>query len=93
MNVHRGNVDYFQISLEANHVIPPNRVWIGSVSHGPNGVNLNGTFRSTGTFDYQVLHLVPSGKPYLTELYRVSTSTAHLFTGFLLGRFIYERTF
>ena len=44
----------FKISLEANHVIPPSRVWIGSVSHGPNNVLLNGTFRSTGTFDYQV---------------------------------------
>ena len=45
----------FKISLEANHVIPASRVWIGSISHGPRGVLLNGTFRSTGTFDYQVL--------------------------------------
>ena len=45
----------FKISLEANHVIPLNRVWIGSISHGPRGTLLNGTFKSTGTFDYQVV--------------------------------------
>jgi len=44
----------FKLTLEANHVIPANRVWIGSISHGPNTTLLNGTFRSTGTFEYQV---------------------------------------
>lgn len=44
----------FKLTLEANHVIPANRVWIGSISHGPNSTLLNGTFRSTGTFEYQV---------------------------------------
>ena len=48
----------FKISLEANHVIPLNRVWIGSISHGPRGTLLNGTFKSTGTFDYQVVNLL-----------------------------------
>ena len=48
----------FKISLEANHVIPLNRVWIGSISHGPRGLLLNGTFKSTSTFDYQVLYLL-----------------------------------
>nr|CAG4638258.1 EOG090X01B4 [Cyclestheria hislopi] len=46
------NID-FKITLEAAHVIPANRVWVGSISHGPKNILLNGTFRSTGTFDYQ----------------------------------------
>ena len=48
----------FKISLEANHVIPLNRVWVGSISHGPRGTLLNGTFKSTSTFEYQVLNLI-----------------------------------
>lgn len=45
----------FKITLEANHVIPKNRVWIGSISQGPRNISLNGTFKTTGTFDYQVI--------------------------------------
>ena len=44
----------FKITLEANHVIPANRVWIGSISQGPKNISLNGTFKTTGTFEYQV---------------------------------------
>ena len=44
----------FKITLEANHVIPANRVWIGSIAQGPRNTLLNGTFKTTGTFDYQV---------------------------------------
>ena len=45
----------FKITLEANHVIPPDRVWIGSIAQGPSNTLLNGTFKVTSTFDYQVI--------------------------------------
>ena len=55
MSSYKSELDIdFKIQLEANHVIPPNRVWIGSISQGPTNVLLNGTFRSTSSYDYQV---------------------------------------
>jgi Fanconi anemia group J protein len=44
----------FKLTLEANHVIPAKRVWIGTISQGPRNTLLNGTFKVTGTFEYQV---------------------------------------
>uniref|UniRef100_A0A0P6DQW9 DNA 5'-3' helicase n=1 Tax=Daphnia magna TaxID=35525 RepID=A0A0P6DQW9_9CRUS len=43
----------FKLTLEANHVIPAQRVWIGTISQGPKNSLLNGTFKVTGTFEYQ----------------------------------------
>ncbi|XP_057365993.1 Fanconi anemia group J protein-like [Daphnia carinata] len=43
----------FKLTLEANHVIPAQRVWIGTISQGPKNTLLNGTFKVTGTFEYQ----------------------------------------
>ncbi|XP_046655149.1 Fanconi anemia group J protein homolog [Daphnia pulicaria] len=43
----------FKLTLEANHVIPAKRVWIGTISQGPRNTLLNGTFKVTGTFEYQ----------------------------------------
>lgn len=50
----------FKLTLEANHVIPAQRVWIGTISQGPKNSLLNGTFKVTGTFEYQVYLLFPS---------------------------------
>ena len=60
----------FKITLEANHVIPANRVWIGSISQGPKNISLNGTFKTTGTFEYQVklVWCTPS-IPWLPDFY------------------------
>lgn len=44
----------FKFTLEANHVIPKERVWISSIAAGPNNTLLNGTFKTTSTFEYQV---------------------------------------
>lgn len=48
----------FKLQLEANHVIPANRVWVGTISQGPRNTILNGTFKTTGTFDYQVNNIL-----------------------------------
>jgi hypothetical protein len=44
----------FMITLEANHVIPANRVWIASISQGPKNTILNGSYKTTSSFEYQV---------------------------------------
>merc|ERR1719282_2137755 len=34
----------FPIQLEANHVIDKKQVWIGTLSHGPSGIELKATY-------------------------------------------------
>ncbi|VDO98118.1 unnamed protein product [Soboliphyme baturini] len=43
----------FQLKLEARHVLPPNRMWVGSISTGPNGYPLRATFKFTESFQFQ----------------------------------------
>ncbi|KAG1711219.1 Fanconi anemia group J [Nymphon striatum] len=43
----------FHIQLEANHVIKDSQAWVGTVSHGPRGSLLNGTFKNSETFIFQ----------------------------------------
>jgi len=60
----------FPITLEADHVIDRKQVWVGTLSHGPSGHNLNATYRNTETLAFQdevgrlvesVCHKVPHG--------------------------------
>ena len=44
----------FPIQLEANHVIDKKQLWIGTISHGPNNINLNATYQNTESFGFQV---------------------------------------
>ena len=44
----------FPIQLEANHVIDKKQVWIGTLSHGPTGVELKATYEHTESFPFQV---------------------------------------
>ena len=43
----------FPITLEADHVIDRKQVWVGTLSHGPTGHNLNATYRNTETLVFQ----------------------------------------
>eukprot|EP00118_Oscarella_pearsei_P015777 m.145170 g.145170 ORF g.145170 m.145170 type:complete len:614 (+) comp38414_c0_seq4:1803-3644(+) len=43
----------FPLSLEANHVIPKSQVWVGTVAVGPNNVELDGRYQTSGTYRYQ----------------------------------------
>ena len=43
----------FPITLEADHVIDRKQVWVGTLSHGPTGHNLNATYRNTETLTFQ----------------------------------------
>lgn len=43
----------FQITLEANHVISVEQMWVGTIGRGPNNSALNGTFHSASTFTFQ----------------------------------------
>ncbi|XP_050434380.1 Fanconi anemia group J protein homolog isoform X2 [Adelges cooleyi] len=43
----------FPIALEANHVIKADQCWVGSVSAGPNRVDLNGQHQNTNTYGFQ----------------------------------------
>jgi len=43
----------FPVQLEANHVVNKQQVWIGTLSHGPTGHNLNATYRNTESFSFQ----------------------------------------
>ncbi|ELT86966.1 hypothetical protein CAPTEDRAFT_219962 [Capitella teleta] len=60
----------FPIQLEANHVISPSQVWVGTISHGPKGGSLLGSYQNSETLRYQdeigelILHvcqIVPDG--------------------------------
>ena len=44
----------FPIQLEANHVIDKKQLWIGTISHGPNNINLNATYQNSESFGFQV---------------------------------------
>jgi Fanconi anemia group J protein len=46
----------FPVTLEADHVIDKKQVWVGTLSHGPSGHNLNATYRNTETLQFQVYH-------------------------------------
>ncbi|XP_049270666.1 Fanconi anemia group J protein homolog isoform X2 [Rhipicephalus sanguineus] len=43
----------FKSQLQANHVIPSEGVWIGSIACGPNNVNLTANFKTAETFEFQ----------------------------------------
>ncbi|KAL1424928.1 hypothetical protein MTO96_019790 [Rhipicephalus appendiculatus] len=43
----------FKSQLQANHVIPREGVWIGSIACGPNNVNLTANFKTAETFEFQ----------------------------------------
>ncbi|XP_075746080.1 Fanconi anemia group J protein homolog isoform X2 [Rhipicephalus microplus] len=43
----------FKSQLQANHVIPREGVWIGSITCGPNNVNLTANFKTAETFEFQ----------------------------------------
>lgn len=43
----------FPIQLEANHVIDKKQVWIGTLSHGPQGQCLKATYEHTESFSFQ----------------------------------------
>ncbi|XP_077868953.1 uncharacterized protein LOC102809144, partial [Saccoglossus kowalevskii] len=43
----------FPIQLEANHVIHPSQVWVGTIATGPAGNVLNATYKYTETFSFQ----------------------------------------
>ena len=44
----------FPTQLEANHVIDKKQVWIGTLSHGPSGVELKATYEHTESYQFQV---------------------------------------
>ena len=39
----------FEVKLEANHVVDKSQVWVGTLSHGPTGANLNASFRNSSS--------------------------------------------
>lgn len=43
----------FQISIEANHVICKDNIWVGTIGKGPSNNSLNGTFQNASTFAFQ----------------------------------------
>lgn len=43
----------FKSQLQANHVIPPEGVWVGGIGCGPNKVNLTANFKTAETFEFQ----------------------------------------
>ena len=43
----------FPIQLEANHVIDKKQVWIGTLSHGPSGIELKATYEHTESYAFQ----------------------------------------
>lgn len=43
----------FQISLEANHVISKEQIWVGTIGKGPGNVSLNANFQNASTFAFQ----------------------------------------
>lgn len=43
----------FQITLEANHVINSENLWVGSIGRGPSNNILNGNFQNSSTFSFQ----------------------------------------
>jgi len=43
----------FPISLEANHVIDKNQVWVGTLANGPTNYSLNATYRNAQTMNFR----------------------------------------
>ncbi|KAF9914010.1 Fanconi anemia group J protein [Lobosporangium transversale] len=43
----------FKIQLEAGHIIQKSQVWAGALPLGPNGVKMDGTYRSASSYPYQ----------------------------------------
>ncbi|KRZ59426.1 Fanconi anemia group J -like protein [Trichinella nativa] len=70
----------FQFSLEAPHVVPPERMWIGSIGVGPNDIPLKATFQQAESFAFQdelaslltnVCNVVPGGILCFIPSYRL----------------------
>ncbi|KRY77245.1 Fanconi anemia group J -like protein [Trichinella pseudospiralis] len=70
----------FQFSLEAPHVVPPERMWIGSIGVGPNDIPLKATFQQAESFAFQdelasvlidVCNIVPGGILCFIPSYRL----------------------
>ncbi|KAI8336223.1 hypothetical protein BC941DRAFT_428637 [Chlamydoabsidia padenii] len=60
----------FSATLEANHVIDPSQVWVGTVPVGPSGVTLKGVYSVVESLQYQddvgqalqdIINIVPFG--------------------------------
>uniref|UniRef100_UPI00358E39C6 Fanconi anemia group J protein homolog n=1 Tax=Myxine glutinosa TaxID=7769 RepID=UPI00358E39C6 len=70
----------FPIQLEANHVIPENQLWVGSLGQGPSGRPLCATYKNVDTFPFQdelgdlllaVSQIVPNGLLCFVPSYRI----------------------
>eukprot|EP00466_Bigelowiella_natans_P010029 jgi/Bigna1/50129/estExt_Genewise1.C_670064 len=43
----------FKIRLENPHIVKPDQIWLGALSKGPNGAQLNGTYKNRSSREYQ----------------------------------------
>lgn len=43
----------FKLTLEANHVVSGEKMWVGTIGRGPNNTSLSATYHVAATFDFQ----------------------------------------